>query len=92
MNPPVQQHDGERVESNVGQVIAERTIVPHPAIDGVRGVHQRAERGVDEDEVNVGQIGERSITDDGVVIVVDERIVERVEIGDARPEPPPGAA
>src|SRR5206468_9513317 len=55
---------------------------PERAVHRVREVDDRTSDGAEHDRANVCHVLNRVVLDDGVVVVVDERIAERVEIHD----------
>ena len=80
----MEQDDDCGMQEDVGQMKSKWIGAPDRAIDGVGHVHHGTERTVGQDEAEVRQIRERRIRDNGVAIVVHERIVERVEIDERR--------
>ena len=74
--------DVERVEQYAGEVEAEGRSAPQGAVDGVRKGHRRPGRIAPEDVMQVRQVGEHRILDDQPVVVVDERVVQRVGVDD----------
>ena len=85
---PLQQdaekHRRHHMQRDAGHMESERVQAPDEAVERIRKVYERAERGVDDQEPDVGQIGKRPVREHRVVIVVDERIVERVGVNDSR--------
>jgi len=82
-NPRVQQDDDQRMQAHIREVIPQGLVAPQPPIERIRGVHERAERRVDQNEAEIGEILQRPVAENRIVIVVDERIVERVQISRA---------
>ena len=76
------------MEQQAGQVKAERRSAPDPPIERVRQRDQRPRHVVADDGGEIPGIRQRGVLDDQPVIVIDERIVEGVDVDEARQEPP----
>ena len=78
----IDEHDVEQVAEDTRQVETKGRAAPDRVVDGVTEVHERPRDLVQDDGSEIGQVLERLIADDEALVVVDERIVQRVEIYD----------
>src|SRR5439155_12301533 len=78
-----QQNDVQHVEEDARQVIAERPRTPDRPVDRIRQVDDRPRDVVQYDRAQIGDARDRRVQDDGVVVVVDERIAQRIQVDDA---------
>ena len=77
---PEHEHHVDRVQHQVGDVIAERDAAPDHRVDGVRNIHERACDVAHDDEFEIPQVQDRRVFDDQTKIVIDERILQRVDV------------
>jgi hypothetical protein len=62
---------------------AERLRAPDLPVERVGERDQRTRRVVRDDGADLADVGDRAVLDDEPVVVVDERIVERVDVDEA---------
>ena len=81
-----QQGHVQHVQQHVRDMKAGRRRAPEHAIDRVRNVHRRPRDLAQHDGLQIERRPNRSVFDDEAAVVVDERIVERVDVDETGEE------
>ena len=78
-----EQADIDHVEQDIRETESERAAPPHHAIERIRNDRHRPRGVVPDEHAQIRRIGHRPVFDDDAVVVVDERIVQRVRVHQA---------
>ena len=86
-----QQPDVQQVQQQVRDVVAERREAPHGVVHRVGEIDERALDVVQDDGPEVPQVRDRRVLHDDEVVVVDERVRQRVPVREDREQEREGA-